>query len=110
MHSDTIAALSSGALPSGVAVVRVSGPEASAVMTRLAGALPTPRHASLRTFRTGDGTPIDTGIAIFFDGPKTATGEDLAEFHLHGGRAVVAAFLSAATQIDGVLEAGCLLA
>ncbi|MDY8111057.1 tRNA uridine-5-carboxymethylaminomethyl(34) synthesis GTPase MnmE [Fulvimarina sp. 2208YS6-2-32] len=102
MYSDTIAALSSGALPCGVAVVRVSGTKASVVMTTLAGALPTPRHASLRTFRARDGTPIDKGIALFFDGPATATGEDIAEFHLHGGRAVVAAFLDAVARIDGV--------
>ncbi|MER0239240.1 tRNA uridine-5-carboxymethylaminomethyl(34) synthesis GTPase MnmE [Fulvimarina sp. MAC8] len=108
MHSDTIAALSSGALPSGVAVVRVSGAKASVVMTSLAGALPKDRRASLRTFRSADGVPIDTGIALFFEGPKTATGEDIAEFHLHGGRAVVSAFLQAATAIDDVrlAEAG----
>lgn len=108
MHSDTIAALSSGALPSGVAVVRVSGAKASAVMTTLAGALPADRRASLRTFRSPDGIPIDKGIALFFEGPRTATGEDIAEFHLHGGRAVVSAFLEAATSIKDVrlAEAG----
>ncbi|MEN3793676.1 tRNA uridine-5-carboxymethylaminomethyl(34) synthesis GTPase MnmE [Fulvimarina sp. MAC3] len=108
MHSDTIAALSSGAMPSGVAVVRVSGAKASTVMTTLAGALPGGRRASLRTFRSPDGIPIDTGIALFFEGPATATGEDIAEFHLHGGRAVVSAFLQAATAIEDVrlAEAG----
>ncbi|RFC66523.1 tRNA uridine-5-carboxymethylaminomethyl(34) synthesis GTPase MnmE [Fulvimarina endophytica] len=108
MHSDTIAALSSGSLPSGVAVVRVSGAKAAVVMERMAGILPAPRRASLRTFRDGEGRAIDRGIALFFDGPRTATGEDIAEFHLHGGRAVVAAFLKSATAIGDVrlAEAG----
>ncbi|EAU41458.1 tRNA modification GTPase [Fulvimarina pelagi HTCC2506] len=108
MHSDTIAALSSGALPSGVAVVRVSGAKANVAMTSLAGAMPPARQASLRTFRSADGVPIDTGIALFFDGPNTVTGEDIAEFHLHGGRAVVSAFLQAVTHIADIrlAEAG----
>ncbi|MEO9789955.1 MAG: tRNA uridine-5-carboxymethylaminomethyl(34) synthesis GTPase MnmE [Aurantimonas coralicida] len=101
-HSDTIAALSSGALPAGVAVVRVSGPAAREVMERLAGSVPPERRASLRRFRDAADRMIDRGIALFFPGPGSVTGEDLAEFHLHGGRAVVAAFLEAATSIPGV--------
>lgn len=101
MHTDTIAALSSGGLPSGVAVVRVSGPDAGGALTRLCGAIPPERRASLRTFRNGEGNVIDRGIAIFFPGPETVTGEDVAEFHLHGGRAVVAACLEAITSSVG---------
>lgn len=101
-HSDTIAALSSGALPAGVAVVRVSGPAAREVMERLAGSVPPERRASLRRFRDAADRTIDRGIALFFPGPGSVTGEDLVEFHLHGGRAVVAAFLEAATSIPGV--------
>ncbi|MDX1730609.1 MAG: tRNA uridine-5-carboxymethylaminomethyl(34) synthesis GTPase MnmE, partial [Aurantimonas coralicida] len=101
-HSDTIAALSSGALPAGVAVVRVSGPAARDVMERLAGSVPPERRASLRRFRDAADRTIDRGIALFFPGPGSVTGEDLAEFHLHGGRAVVAAFLEAGTSIPGV--------
>ena len=101
MHSDTIAALSSGALPSGVAVVRVSGPDAADALRRLCGALPAARRASLRTFRDASGDVIDRGIAIFFPGPETVTGEDIAEFHLHGGRAVVSACLEAITSAVG---------
>ncbi|MBO0903278.1 tRNA uridine-5-carboxymethylaminomethyl(34) synthesis GTPase MnmE [Jiella sonneratiae] len=108
MHSDTIAALSSGALPSGVAVVRVSGPDAGAALERLCGRRPPERRASLCTFRDAAGTVIDRGIALFFVGPATATGEDVAEFHLHGGKAVVAACLEAITAEVGtrLAEAG----
>ncbi|MEC5324938.1 tRNA uridine-5-carboxymethylaminomethyl(34) synthesis GTPase MnmE [Aurantimonas sp. A3-2-R12] len=100
--SDTIAALSSGALPSGVAVVRISGPSARIVMESLAGGMPPERRASLRRFRDAAGATIDRGIALFFPSPGSVTGEDLAEFHLHGGRAVVAAFLDAATGLPDV--------
>ncbi len=95
MHSDTIAAHSSGALPSGVAVVRVSGPDAGAALRRLCGSVPPERRASLRSFRDAAGAVLDRGIAIFFAGPNTVTGEDIAEFHLHGGPAVVTACLEA---------------
>ncbi|WP_206455864.1 tRNA uridine-5-carboxymethylaminomethyl(34) synthesis GTPase MnmE [Aurantimonas marina] len=100
--SDTIAALSSGALPSGVAVVRVSGPDARLVLESLAGGIPPERRASLRRFRDAAGATIDRGIVLFFPSPGSVTGEDLAEFHLHGGRAVVAAFLDAATALPEV--------
>lgn len=102
IHSDTIAALSSGALPSGIAVVRVSGPSARTVMATIAGGMPGERRASLRRFRDASGATIDRGIAVFFPAPGSVTGEDLAEFHLHGGRAVVAAFLDAATTLPDV--------
>ncbi|KQT52586.1 MULTISPECIES: tRNA uridine-5-carboxymethylaminomethyl(34) synthesis GTPase MnmE [unclassified Aureimonas] len=106
--SETIVALSSGALPSGVAVVRISGPAAKLAITTLAGSLPPARRASLRTLRSHDGEPIDRCLVILFDGPATATGEDLAEFHLHGGRAVVSACLEALTRLPGIrlAEAG----
>ena len=68
-HSDTIAALSSGTLPAGVAVVRVSGPAAREVMERLAGSVPPERRASLRRFRDAADRTIDRGIALFFPGP-----------------------------------------
>ncbi|RYD67966.1 MAG: tRNA uridine-5-carboxymethylaminomethyl(34) synthesis GTPase MnmE, partial [Sphingomonadales bacterium] len=96
--SDTIFALSSGALPAGIAVIRISGPEAFAAVTRLAGELPSPRRASLRTLRH-DGEALDRALVLTFPGPATATGEDLAELHLHGGRAVVRAVEAALTAI-----------
>lgn len=108
MRSETIFALSSGLPPSGIAVVRISGPQAGAALTALAGTLPEPRRASLRRFRGVDGATLDDGLALWFPGPATATGEDLAELHLHGGRAVVAAVLAALGGIPGcrMAEAG----
>ncbi|HMT44260.1 MAG TPA: tRNA uridine-5-carboxymethylaminomethyl(34) synthesis GTPase MnmE, partial [Chakrabartia sp.] len=93
--TDTIFALSSGLPPAGIAVVRVSGPQARAALSALAGRLPEARRASFCRFRAADGAPLDDGLALWFPGPATATGEDLAELHLHGGRAVVAAVLAA---------------
>ncbi len=99
MPTQTIFALSSGLPPSGIAVVRISGPQAGIALTALAGSLPTPRRASFRRFRSAEGMILDEGLALWFPGPATATGEDLAELHLHGGRAVVAAVLAALGQI-----------
>jgi tRNA modification GTPase len=102
MHDDTIAALSSGSLPSGVAVVRVSGPAVRDALEAITGGIPPARRASLRAFRARDGRLIDRGITLFFPGPGSVTGEDLAEFHLHGGRAVVAAMLEVLTSLPDV--------
>ncbi|MFN4096938.1 MAG: tRNA uridine-5-carboxymethylaminomethyl(34) synthesis GTPase MnmE [Sphingomonas sp.] len=99
--SDTIFALSSGALPAGIAVIRISGPQAFAAVTTLAGELPSPRRASLRTLRR-NGEALDCALVLVFPGPATATGEDLAELHLHGGRAVVCALEAALATIPGL--------
>lgn len=105
---ETIVALSSGALPCGVAVLRMSGPACRMALETLAGSVPEPRRASYRRIRGLAGETIDRGIVIFFPGPNSVTGEDLAEFHLHGGRAVVSACLEALTSLQGVrlAEAG----
>jgi tRNA modification GTPase len=92
-EADTIYALSSGGLPAGVAVVRVSGSRVRAVVEGLCGTLPEPRKAVLRTLFSPEGEVLDTGLVLFFPSPKSFTGEDVAEFHLHGGKAVVARFL-----------------
>ena len=89
--SDTIFALSSGRPPAAIGVVRLSGRRAMDAARALAGALPKPRRAALRTLRDGDGRPLDRALVLAFPGPASATGEDLVELHLHGGRAVVAA-------------------
>ncbi len=90
--TDTIFALSSGSPPAAIAVIRVSGPGAGTALAALAGALPQPRRASFRTLRVPrETTVLDRALVLWLPGPATATGEDLAEFHLHGGRAVVAA-------------------
>lgn len=93
--SDTIFAPSSGSPPAAIAVVRVSGPRAFAAIERLAGRLPPPRQAGLRTLRDGAGEVLDEGLVLVFPGPGSATGEDCGELHCHGGRAVVAAVLAA---------------
>jgi tRNA modification GTPase len=103
--TDTIFALSSGLPPAGIAVVRVSGPEAGIALKALAGKLPAPRRATLCRFQDGHGAPLDDGLALWFPGPATATGEDLAELHLHGGRAVVSAVLAALASLSGLRAA-----
>ncbi|MDX2209332.1 MAG: tRNA uridine-5-carboxymethylaminomethyl(34) synthesis GTPase MnmE [Sphingopyxis sp.] len=106
MSEETIFALSSGAPPAGVAVVRVSGPAAGAALTTLAGKLPPPRRAVLRSLRDPDSAALlDRALVLWLPGPGSATGEDMAELHLHGGRAVVAAVLGALGQIDGLRAA-----
>jgi tRNA modification GTPase len=97
----TIFALSSGGLPSGVAVVRLSGPHVKQALTIMLGAVPDPRKAVLRTIRGNDGETLDCGLAIYFEGPHSFTGEDCAELHLHGGKAVVASVLSALSAMPG---------
>lgn len=92
MLTDTIFAKASGAGQAAVAVLRLSGAATASVVRRLAGRLPEPRRASLRRLRDpGDGEVLDQALLLWFPGPASYTGEDSAEFHLHGGSAVVAA-------------------
>lgn len=107
MHprDQTIFALSSGRAPSAIAVVRVSGPQAALGLTTLAGRLPAPRQASRRLLRDGTGQPIDDAVVLWFPGPGSATGEDVAEFHVHGGRAVLAALLASISSIPNTRAA-----
>ena len=102
---DTIFALSSGRPPAAIAVVRVSGPNARAAGEALAGTLPPPRIAGLRRLRDVEGGTLDQALTLFFPGPATATGEDLLELHLHGGRAVVAAVEAALASQVGLRRA-----
>jgi tRNA modification GTPase len=103
---DTIYALSSGAPPAAIAVVRISGRRADAALSALAGKLPVPRQATLARLRDPDtGETLDTGLVLRFPGPSSATGEDLVELHLHGGRSVVAAVLEALGKIENLREA-----
>lgn len=106
LSTDTVFALSSGRLPSGVAVVRVSGPSASAAALAIAGMLPPPRLAHYGEMRDpASGEVLDKGLLLFFPGPASATGEDIVELHLHGGRAVVAAVLRALSSLPGLRAA-----
>ena len=102
---DTIFALSSGAQPAGVGVIRVSGPTAQSALLALAGRIPEPRRASLAKLRDAEGALLDEALELWFPGPNTATGEDLAEFHCHGGRAVIAAVEGALAALRGVRRA-----
>ena len=100
---DTIYALSSGAGRAGLAVIRLSGPSGAEVVQKLTGReLPPPRCAERRTFRLSDGdSTLDEGLLLWFPGPRSFTGEDVAEFHVHGGPAVVAAMLAALSACVG---------
>jgi tRNA modification GTPase len=105
MFTDTIYALSSGRLPSGVAVVRLSGPHVPACLTAMLGDLPEPRWATLSAIHASDGGLLDVGLALFFPAPASFTGEDCAELHLHGGLATVSACLSALGAREGLRAA-----
>lgn len=99
---DTIFAVATGTGKTALAVIRVSGIGASASLFAIAGRIPAPRQASLSHLRTpGNGVLIDQGLAIWFPSPASFTGEDCAEFHIHGGRAVLKAMLDALGQIPG---------
>ena len=107
MSGDTIFALSSGGGRAAIAVVRISGPAAAEALTRIGAApLPEARQAALRRFRRPDtGEAIDQGLALWFPGPGSATGEDVAEFHVHGGPAVIAALCDALASVPGLRPA-----
>ncbi len=107
MHSpdQTIFALSSGRAPSAIAIIRVSGPQAGAAAERLCGKLPAPRLAHVSTLRDLDGSALDESVTLWFPAPHSATGEDVAEFHVHGGRAVIVAMFEALGAIDGLRPA-----
>jgi tRNA modification GTPase len=97
---DTIFALSSALGRAGVAVIRVSGPAAQACQRVLTGQpSPAPRSAVLRRLRDHASAPIDQALVLWFAAPGSFTGEDLVEFHVHGGRAVVERLL---TELAGV--------
>ncbi|MEQ8404898.1 MAG: tRNA uridine-5-carboxymethylaminomethyl(34) synthesis GTPase MnmE [Oceanicaulis sp.] len=98
---ETIFALASAPGRAGVAVIRVSGPKAGPALDALAGApRPAPRAAALRRFVDGAGAEIDRGLALWFPGPASFTGEDCAEFHVHGGPAVIEAMAGALAGLD----------
>lgn len=101
--TETIFALSSGAGRAGIAAIRVSGPDARAALLALAKTVPPPRLARLARLRDpGDGTPLDDALILWFPGPRSYTGEDVAELHVHGGAAVVAAVLDALGRLPGL--------
>ncbi|MDX8516058.1 tRNA uridine-5-carboxymethylaminomethyl(34) synthesis GTPase MnmE [Mesorhizobium captivum] len=102
---DSIVALSSGRLPAGIAVIRISGPKTRFVIETIAGGRVKDRFTTLRKLMAPDGSVIDHGLVLFFPGPSSFTGEDVAEFHVHGSRAVAAKMLETITGIEGVRHA-----
>lgn len=105
-QAETIVALSSGSLPSGVAVIRLSGPATLTAVQTIAGSLPRPRHLSLRTLRHPDTSEaLDQGLVAIFPAPHSFTGEDCAELQVHGSPAGVKAILAALTAIPGIVLA-----
>lgn len=105
MNAATIASVSTPPGTSGVAVIRVSGDRAAAVSHDLAGRLPAPRRATLVTLKDQAGEALDRALVLWFPAPHSFTGEDVLELHVHGGRAVVAAVLSAVLAIPGTRPA-----
>lgn len=103
--TDTIFACSSGMPPAAIAVIRISGPQAGDALVALGGQLPVERRASLMVLRDGAGAELDRALVLWFPGTRTATGEDLAEIHCHGGRAVIAALEHALAALPGLRRA-----
>lgn len=98
--TDTIYALSSGGLPSGVAVIRISGGQTRQVLSTLCGGVPKVRTVALKSIRTRNENIIDQGLVMFFPSPGSFTGEDVAELQVHGGKAVVDAVLKELAALD----------
>ncbi|WP_370931440.1 tRNA uridine-5-carboxymethylaminomethyl(34) synthesis GTPase MnmE [Bartonella sp. DGB1] len=104
----TIYALSSGMLPSGVAVIRLSGGESLTILKNMIGYIPKARYMSLTKIKDKNNNIIDNGLVVYFPKPNSFTGEDCVEFHLHGGKAVVNKFLQELSTFTNVrlAEAG----
>src|SRR6266404_4844700 len=104
-REQTIFALSSGRPPSAISIVRVSGSHAGTALISLAGRIPSPRMATRALLWNADRQPIDDAVVLWFPGPASATGEDIAEFHVHGGRAVLAALFAALSAFADIRPA-----
>src|SRR5690348_16853706 len=107
MHprEQTIFALSSGRPPSAIAIVRLSGPKSGFALEKLAGKISPPRIATRALLRDAMDQGIDDAVVLWFPGPASATGEDVTEFHVHGGRAVLASLFAALSAIEDVRAA-----
>jgi tRNA modification GTPase len=88
-EADVIAAIATGGDRAAIGVIRLSGPELDRFMPPLLGRVVSPRRATLTDFLDSGGRPLDTGIALFFPGPHSYTGEDVLELQAHGGTAVM---------------------
>jgi tRNA modification GTPase len=106
LSGDTIFALASAAGRAGVAIVRVSGPNALLPLTKIARLSdPEPRRAMMRTLVDAEGAAIDDALVLWFVGPASFTGEDVAEFHVHGGRAIIEVLLATLSTLPGLRPA-----
>jgi tRNA modification GTPase len=106
MSADTIFALASAPGRAGIAVIRISGDKTTKAIQRLGCSVPPPRKAMRAGFLDpSTKAPIDDGLLLWFPAPHSFTGEDVAEFHIHGGRAVIDAMLAALADIGGVRPA-----
>ena len=93
---DTIFATASGHGRAAVCIIRISGPRSRTILETLGGSLPAPRQASVRILREpGSGEPLDQALVLWMPGPRSFTGEDQAELHIHGGLATRSAVLKA---------------
>ncbi len=102
---DTIFALSSGAPPAGIGIIRLTGPQVRTALAALCGSVPEARRAVRTPFRDSIAAQIDDGLVLYFPAPNSVTGEDVGELHCHGGRAVVAALQAALAEIPGCRRA-----
>lgn len=102
---DTIVALATARGRAGVAVIRVSGPEAFVVCAAVAGPVPAPRRAALRDLRGPDGALIDRGLVLAFAPPASFTGEPVVEFQTHGSPAVISALIDACLKVPRIRAA-----
>jgi tRNA modification GTPase len=100
-QADTIVAPASGGARAAIAVIRISGPETRDVLDALCGGAPPPRRASLRAIGLATAPLIDRGLVLWFEGPASFTGEDMAELHVHGSRAVIRAVIDAVLTLPG---------
>ncbi|MGH6803919.1 MAG: tRNA uridine-5-carboxymethylaminomethyl(34) synthesis GTPase MnmE, partial [Methyloceanibacter sp.] len=99
--NDTIVAPASGAGRAAIAVIRISGPKARAVLEAICGGVPEPRHASLRNIGPPRRSKLDRGLVLWFPGPASFTGEDMAELHVHGSRVVIREVIGAVLSLPG---------
>lgn len=106
MAEDTIFALSSGVGRAGIAVIRVSGAGVRFALETMCDAVPLPRICSLKDISSIGGELLDRGLVVFFPGPNSYTGEDMCEFMVHGGRAVISATLGSLGELPGFRPAG----
>ena len=106
LSGNTIFALSSGTPPAAIAIIRISGPHARSALAQLTPTPVVPRIATLRALRDpADASILDTALVLAMPAPATATGEDIVELHLHGGRAIVAAVERALASLPGLRPA-----